>query len=126
MRDGSMPPYANPTLIGQIKRQQETAQEDDYRVGLIAKYLRGRDVVCGIELWEEALDGKPVKPTQRDLMDIRLIMQNMEGWTRSKDRPYLGKYGRQRVWERNTILAGPDKTDLFPVITEEDGEEMPF
>jgi len=126
MRKGDMPPYANPDLIGKIREQQEGAQEDDYRVGLIAKYLRDKDIVCGIELWEEALDNKPVKPTRRDSMDISEIMQGMDGWTRSQGRPYLPKYGRQRVWERESVLVGNDETDLFPVVGKEEGEDLPF
>lgn len=124
MREGNLPPYADPKLVGRIKNEQENALEDDYRVGMIAKYLKGKDQVCAIELWEEALDNRYLKMTRKDSMEIGLIMQGISSFERAEERPYTEKYGRQRVWRRIKIACGTEKNLFFVAVDEEDQQSL--
>lgn len=103
MEAGDMASFADRTLIPDIRAMQAGAQEDDYRVGLIERYLDGRDTVCGIELWVEALKNDLQKPTRKDFADIGLIMQGFDAWERPAEKEQHGRYGRQRVWKRRQV-----------------------
>lgn len=91
---------------------QESALEDDYRIGMITQYLNDKqdgEYTCIIELWERAL-GETVKPTRKDSNEISLIMQNMAGWTKLGSPKRTSRWGVQRCWVKysgsNTILEG--------------------
>lgn len=96
---GNMPAVANRDLLLTIQEKQAEAVEDDFRVGMIADYLESHDTVCILELWEKALK-EDFKPSKRDSNDISLIMQNMEGWEKSKSAHRYGEYGVQKVWTK--------------------------
>ena len=75
--------------------------EDDYRVGMIAKYLNDKqpgDTVCIIELWSQAL-GEDFKPTRKDSTEIAAILQNMPGWVRCGC-VWTQHWGNQKGWRR--------------------------
>ena len=71
---GEMLPYADQSIIGIIRSEQDAAVEDDYRVGLIQDYIEGRSEVCALELWRKALNNEVLQMSKRDSMDIGLIM----------------------------------------------------
>lgn len=48
-------PVADSALLATIKEEQSTAEQDDWREGLIEAYLAKRDRVCLIEVWRNAL-----------------------------------------------------------------------
>lgn len=98
---GELPPYANRELIGVIRENQENAVEEDYRVGMIEKYLDEQDVVCVAQLWKHALhnDGEVRK---KDSTEIGLIMDGEKDWERG-ERTYFSEFGRQRCWKRKKI-----------------------
>lgn len=95
---GDMKPYANRDLISEIKRQQLHAVEDDYRDGLILEYLQGRDEICILEIWKNALGNEYSKPTKRDSNDISLILQSTQQWERAEKPKRLDKFGLQKIW----------------------------
>lgn len=96
---GEMLPYADRSIIGMIRMEQDAAVEDDYRAGLIEDYLDGKSEVCAIELWRCALDNQNGQMSKRDSMDISLIMQGMAGWVREKKPKRIPGYGIQRYWK---------------------------
>lgn len=55
-------------------------------------------------MWEEALDNKFQRPTKKDLLEIGMIMQGLEGWDRADERKRVPKYGLQRLWKRRMIV----------------------
>lgn len=111
-RDGKMRPSARPELINVIRNKQSEAVEDDYRVGMIEKYLEGKNEVCIMELWEYAL-GEYYKPTKRDSNEIGLIMQSFEDWEKCSKTKRTDKYGPQRVWARaGTACENDDIPDV--------------
>ena len=97
---GEMLPYADRSLIDEIRRKQSAAVEDDYRQGMIESYLRGRQEVCVLELWERALQNREFsKPTKKDSIEIGLIMQSMDGWEKQTTSKRFDGYGKQRWWK---------------------------
>ena len=75
---------------------QSQAVEDDYRVGMIESYIKSRDKVCVMELWQNALANDFSKPTRRDSNEITLILQSL-GWERGKIEKHYA-FGNQLFW----------------------------
>ena len=99
---GAIRPYIDPKKRGIVEKSRQTAVEDDYRVGLIAAYLRDKTAVCTLELWQEALkNGIYTNPSRRDSIEIGQIMGMMEEWEREEKLKSFGKYGKQRGWFRH-------------------------
>lgn len=110
-RRGEMPPFLDKSLIDDARWRQEDALEDDYRVGMIAKYLNDKqpgDTVCIIELWLRAL-GEDFKPTRKDSNEISAILQNMPGWVRCGN-VWTQNWGVQKGWRKvsSTTPVGGD------------------
>lgn len=100
-----------PGMYDIIRAHQEEAKEDDWRVGMMAEYLKGQSVVCVKQLWEEALQMKN-PPTKRDSQEIATLMQNFPEWVREKKAKKIPGYGTQKVWvNRNFIPEKPPDFD---------------
>ncbi len=97
---GELPPYADRSLLDTIREHQAQAVEDDYRVGMIKSYLESKEVVCAIELWQEAIK-EYGKPGRKESNEISVIMQTFPEWEKSKVPYRLEKYGSQRCWFKN-------------------------
>lgn len=97
--EGNLQPYADITLSAEIRKKQGEAVEDDYRIGLIKKYLDLHDRVCIIEIWQNALN-EYNKPTRRESNEISLILQGMDDWQRSEKNERDSRYGVQRFWHK--------------------------
>ena len=119
MKKGKLLPYADYSIMDEIKEQQKAATEDDVIEGLILDYLDKHTVVCVLELWEKALGNMPPsKPTRKESNDIVLILQSSGKWRKPKSVRRYGKYGVQRVWEKI-----PDENGFIEVETD---EAIPF
>ena len=92
---------ADYTLGIVMREKQQEATEDDYREGLIVKYLEDKKETCILELWQEALHNFGTKPTQKDSREIGLIMQGMADWEKQSTPRLYKEYGKQRVWKKN-------------------------
>ena len=96
-----LPPYADRSLTEVIRRKQQDAVEDDYRVGMITDYVKDKSEVCVLELWQEALKmGSYSKPEKKDSNEIGLIMQSLDGWEKAKKTKRIAGYGVQKYWAR--------------------------
>lgn len=109
--DDKLKPYARRDLLNEIKQQQARAVEDDYRIGMIEKYLETKDRVCVLELWQNALNNDFVKPSRRESNEITLIMQNFPEWKRIEKPIRDNVYGVQRFWQRNSKTVPPIDDD---------------
>ncbi len=118
-RAGKLKPHADWTLTEQIRQAQESAVEEDARIGLIERYLKKKadgDYVCTLELWVDALgnDYETRKPNVKTDLNplLQLMGQFFDEWVRIPERKYVPRYGRQRVWEcrrnRGTELREDD------------------
>lgn len=98
---GELLPYADVSLLKEIKQEQSKAVEDDYRVGLIESYLDGQQEVCILELWVKALhNGEFSEPTKKDSIEIGLIMQGFTNWEKQEKAKRFDEFGLQRWWKR--------------------------
>lgn len=126
-RKGEMPNFANKFLIADYREAQESAMEDDWRVGAISDYLSKFNVgdkVCVRQVFREALpmEGDTIKdPSKRDSHEIGLIMDKQQNWKRSVGSVWINStYGSQKGWVKV-------KEDFKRVDEESTGEvEIPF
>ena len=95
---GAIPPYLSRELADTARGEQQNATEEDYRIGMITEYLRGKTKTCIIDLWTRALDNMYAKPTRKDSNDIALILQNLDGWQRDRNGSTFPPYGYQQTW----------------------------
>lgn len=78
--------------------------KDDYRVGLIEEYLKGKNKVCIFQIWRDVFhDGKkcPPKISRKDSMEIAKMLVNALGW----DRGYAEEFpeiGKQKAFVKRT------------------------
>lgn len=107
---GELKPYADRDIVDTIREKQAESVEDDYREGMIREYLSDKQMVCIIELWENALRNKNIKPTRKDSGDIALIMKSMDGWERMPKTVRTTEYGVQRCW----VKTNKTELDLIP------------
>jgi len=118
---GKIPPFADRTLIGEIRLRQNEAVEDDYRVGLISDYLETHSEICVLEIWKNALRmGEFSKPTKKESNEIGIIMQGMEGWVKSSRVKRFADFGVQKYWYRDDQAWAEDveamgEDDILPL-----------
>ena len=105
-------------LIEQYRAAQEEAMEDDWRIGMIGKFLEEQDagdVVCVKQLMVEALypnSSFSIIATPKESKEIGRIMKQFSDWEkvgpiRTKD------YGVQKCW-RKTGGEGTFGSDELP------------
>ncbi len=104
------------------KQMQENATSDDGKRGLIEAYLEGKNRVCAIEIWQEALNetGRPPKWQAADIGDI---VSQIPGWKKLDKTARFGKYGPQKGFQRERTYK---KNDDFMSIDELGDDEPPF
>ena len=123
--EGRMPNYANESLVDDYRRAQESATQDDWRVGAIEAYLASKSIgefVCVKEIAEKVLSpdkDHPQNPTPRDSKDIGIILSQMDGWEKSDKREYTPGYGRQRGWLKVAHMKCEEEYDI-------QSEELPY
>ena len=98
-KGGQMPACPDKKLLKIIAEHQNGAVEDDYREGLIRKYLENCDEICIIELWEKALKNDYAKPDKKDSNEISEIVSRIEGWEKGGTK--RTDYGVQKVWVKS-------------------------
>lgn len=112
------------------KQMQERATSDDGKRGLIEAYLEGKNRVCAIEVWQEALNenGRPTKWQATEINDI--VMSTGE-WKKMTNPYKTVKYGSQRGLQRTTSITTENRVNdvneaEFITITDEELKEVPF
>lgn len=106
MHSDFMNPYAKREIRPQIETEQESAMEEDFRIGMIQAWLdhKAPDYVCSGMIWEEALNFDQARFTKADQTQVGLIMNNnVIGWKKCEpgQKKSFQKYGRQRYWIRD-------------------------
>lgn len=107
---GELLPYADRSLLNEIREKQAESVEDDYRVGMIQAYLEDKTITCCVDIWKNALNNQFTKPSKRDSVEISLIMDNLAGWNKEKKAVRIGEYGPQKCWVRERRTE-----DLLPL-----------
>ena len=104
---------ANKDILDEIKKQQESCVEDDWRVGLIEHYLEKKQVTCVKDIWDNAFKYGEKPITKKDSNDIVSIFDNYfnDEWEKSSCIRF-DTYGRQRGWRKKTeVIATPIEDD---------------
>lgn len=90
-------------VVSLVKEQQEQCVEDDWRIGVIEKYIENKSTTCVKDIWDNALkyDEKPI--TKKDSNDIVAIFDNcfIDTWEKVSCIRF-DNYGRQRGWRKKT------------------------
>ena len=102
-RKGELLPYASPEVRNEILKAQESAMEDDWRIGAIEKYLEREkfdpgSTVSIVELWHRALnEPEDSKPDRKDSIEIGQIMLQFEEWEKG-EKSVRTYWGPQKVF----------------------------
>ena len=74
--------FVAPELIPTFQEKQESVIEDDWRVGVIEKYINDKDTICVKDIWDNALTSGdfPKDCTKKDSSDIVQIMDAFPDW----------------------------------------------
>jgi predicted P-loop ATPase len=93
--------FVNNNLLDDFYKQQQSVVEDDWRVGVIEKYLNNQTTVCVKGIWDNALTSGdfPRDCTKKDSSDIVQIMDGFEEWEKVSTIRF-DEYGRQRGWRK--------------------------
>ena len=90
---------ANTDLLKTIQEEQASAEQDDWRVGMIEEYLASRERTCLLDIWQNALyaNRAPNYPEmrRRDSNAVSTILVNKLGWMRGNVERFSG-YGKQK------------------------------
>ena len=116
---GEIPPYANRRLINDIRKMQDEATEDDYRIGMLTAYLENKTETCVLDIWRNALKNDYGKPSKKDSQEIGIMMQSIDGWIKQDKAKRFADFGLQRWWARE------ENTDIEPIKLDLDGD-LPY
>lgn len=108
---------ANIDILDVIKGKQAECVEDDWRIGVIQKYISDKDKTCVKDIWDNAF-AYSQQITKKDSNDIVSIFDNMftEEWEKSKSIRFEN-YGIQRGWRRKRTK---------PTLIEIEDDSLPF
>ena len=113
-----MKPFASSALLEEYTTAQETAMQDDWRVGAISSFLEHKnpgELTCVREVCHRALSPNPDFPHEPSLIeskDIGKIMDKMKDWERVGIRK-VGAYGKQNAWKKRGEQAISEESE-FP------------
>ena len=92
-------PVANAEMLDEIRQQQSDAEQDDWREGLIEDYISGKERVCLLEVWQNALylNRAPYFPDmkRKDSNELSTIIVNKLGWKRGNVERF-NEFGKQK------------------------------
>lgn len=77
------------------EQENQKHLEEDPKIGMIENYLRDKDHVCIVEIWENALNGigTPKRSESNEINEI--ITMCINGWKKDGKKTRFGKYGPQ-------------------------------
>jgi putative DNA primase/helicase len=67
-----------------------------------------REKVCVAEIWQVCLGGDIKYLKRRESNEVTNILTGLRGWVRTKKPIYFGQYGRQRGFEKSSIIDYDD------------------
>lgn len=98
-------PVEREDLLDTIRRMQTSAEVDDYKTGLIDRFVSGKKRTCCVEVWEQALHEHAYSSgftipsmTTKDSRDIGEILRNKLHWRNSGNSEWFEYYGKQKAF----------------------------
>ena len=89
---------------------QNASMADDGKIGIIEEYLKGKQRVCAIQIWQEAL-GEEGRPQKWQATEINDIVARIPDWKRLPKAARFGAYGAQKGFQRVTLSVTKDVTN---------------
>lgn len=117
------------SCVKEAEALQNDSMADDGKIGIIEEYLKGKERVCAIEIWRDAL-GEQGRPQKWQATEINSIIENIPGWKRMKTPYKFNDYGSQRGFRKlqcsnSDVDNVGEKDDFMPIVVDEQ-EETPF
>lgn len=117
------------SCVKEAEELQNDSMADDGKIGIIEEYLKGKERVCAIEIWRDAL-GEQGRPQKWQATEINSIIENIPGWQRMKTPYKFNDYGSQRGFRKLQCSNSDgdnvgEKDDFIPIVVDEQ-EETPF
>lgn len=117
------------SCVKEAEALQNDSMADDGKIGIIEEYLKGKERVCAIEIWRDAL-GEQGRPQKWQATEINSIIENIPGWQRMKTPYKFNDYGSQRGFRKLQCSNSDgdnvgEKDDFIPIVVDEQ-EETPF
>lgn len=102
---------ADLNTLDAITLKQQQFMEDDWRIGVIEKYIKNKTQTCVKDIWDNAFGLKERTITRKDSNDIVSIF-NTEFLNEWDKKPGLvfDDYGRQRGWVKKLDAVEIDET----------------
>ena len=104
LKAGKMPNYASKELVAEYRRRQDSAMQDDWRVGAIEEFLGKKnpgEITCVREICHRTLSPDPDRPHEPSLIEskeIGMIMNRLGDWEKLREKKRCGSYGPQWCW----------------------------
>ena len=90
----------------EVLQAQESAVEDDPKVGILLDYLDSKEDgyrICANEIFANCFNGIQKKMTRLDCKEISRMMASVPNWKRGKSSHRFSDYGTQRYWEKTKL-----------------------
>lgn len=106
LKNGKMPNYASKELVAEYRRRQDSAMQDDWRVGAIEDFIEKKypgEITCVREICHRALfpdSDRPHEPSLIESKEIGMIMNRQKDWVRLKDKRRCASFGPQWCWQK--------------------------
>jgi predicted P-loop ATPase len=119
--------FIDPKLIPTFQSKQEEVVEDDWRVGIIEKYIKDKFTVCVKDIWDNAITDpdRPRDCTKKDSSDIVQIMDAFSDWEKVSCIRFE-TYGRQRGWRKKLTEIIPSVDKNLPFQAEKNEGDLPY
>lgn len=110
----------NKDILDEVERQQKECVEDDWRVGVIEKYIANKRQTCVKDIWDNAFNYHDRPITKKDSNDIVSIFDTefLDEWEKVSTIRF-NEYGRQKGWRKK---LKPNEQEL----TEIQDDTLPF
>lgn len=103
----------------EAEQLQANCTTDDGKIGIIEKFLEGKQRTCALEIWQEALQENG-RPQRWQTTEINSIIDSFPDWKRMSTPYKFTKYGNQRGFKR------VQSSSEFVECSQEDEEPLPF
>lgn len=119
-------------LPDNVKQEAEDLQNqsmaDDGMSGIIEEYLKDKQRVCAIEIWQKAL-GEQGRPPKWQATIINDIISGLPEWEKISKTARFGEYGPQKGFQRiqkRVVTISSYKSEDFRPLSDEERNELPF
>ncbi|MDO5332264.1 MAG: VapE family protein, partial [Bacillota bacterium] len=106
-------PYADYSIVKEIKAEQDAAEIDDWQIGAIAEYIQDKEYTCCYKIYTEALYPDATrKPSKRESNDIAEILVHKLNWQKGKPQRYKDAGQQVTFYPKGENIKRDDNIDF--------------